>query len=1145
MFAGQLTDRLIGELKSQPQSVRAQVRAAAAGVPGALGTLVGDLFPRRLADIGTRLHHCSGNFLPEAEWIVDLCVQNEAVLTEFVELKNEFENALLGGRFADASQILTNVRALAGFTVWEIENSLLIAEMSTGVEANREKLAELSAQASTWIPQALAYFFSIRAEQRVTKAVFEGSVLSTLRDLESDEAVPDSVISYCGFRAGLILRPRLDDRALANVLALSCFCGLVDRYEQLIRVLVLVRSLEETSFDKSKIKGVVERLGAAVPDRRTRVLAATLGSDISNDSPIDSSLLEILDLYTIGDYRHACSLAIAGVKQHPRDLQYYELWARSAASLGNGSQAELESVPPIQRSLLETLLGASGSGPGYERNVENLARWSYTLNSLDLGFALFSHYLSIHRPASPFRRVLLSAGATSSLTPRDVLAAEDTKVADRLMSWFEDTARTSATAALFSQILEMKKSGVFSVLQGDLPSERRLKYSALACEQIGDWERAASFYFQLLSEVDTDSPAALDAGGGLFRSLWSQNKTEECIAVAGLAYSRGQRLLSALELHHLVHQIQLSSDTLKPTLERANVLQVGSSEFPGFVTEEAVFDAYDDVLAAAGVDNASALRGLADHFERASLIYFLRFVAVPEVVDSSIYVASTDELESERISVLQLLQELDPEQMDEYSREISSLRKKSEIRNAIQTVTQSKIYIDTDGIRTSLTSDLIALYERFREVSSLTSSQRQVIPSVGRDVLIFALSDEAAVLARRIFLELRDRFVSSNEYGLDSYLSTRVRHGTLAGQLRNIFEREKLVTRLNPAGDGYEPNREWLPPHLGLSIDLALSIDSFSAVERELARFSATIDEIIADVRDSWIQIRTTDSNNNSAFFDFAFSDEEMFRLHFAFLGMDYESILDVCIEVLWERTAECLERLREAIRTDLLQRFTEALDHLREKADRLGASDLAMAVGRCRTAIQNELETVVAWFVVADEEIPKDFELEIAAETAVEIVSGAYSATKFRPETMIASSVSLPGWCLTHVLDLFQILLENVIKHSRPETPECRVCTSFDGKIARIVVENALPSRVALGELRKQLPDLQDRANQTAATGAIRREGGTGFYKLGRLLRHSLRLLHSNVEITITGYKWFRVEVSFEVEKLRAGGASNAGLDH
>lgn len=113
---------------------------------------------------------------------------------------------------------------------------------------------------------------------------------------------------------------------------------------------------------------------------------------------------------------------------------------------------------------------------------------------------------------------------------------------------------------------------------------------------------------------------------------------------------------------------------------------------------------------------------------------------------------------------------------------------------------------------------------------------------------------------------LRDRFLSDPKYGLDFFLSTRIRHGTLVNQIRHEFQAHNLVTNIGE-NNQYKDDEFW-------TNDMKLQDDEKKYYVRQcLKQFSASLDAYIFRLKDEVIQIKTELINTNKkAAFDFSLS---------------------------------------------------------------------------------------------------------------------------------------------------------------------------------------------------------------------------------------------------------------------------------
>ncbi|MCA1386755.1 hypothetical protein I6F34_38995, partial [Bradyrhizobium sp. BRP05] len=175
---------------------------------------------------------------------------------------------------------------------------------------------------------------------------------------------------------------------------------------------------------------------------------------------------------------------------------------------------------------------------------------------------------------------------------------------------------------------------------------------------------------------------------------------------------------------------------------------------------------------------------------------------------------------------------------------------------------------------------------------------------------------------RNVLNEILDFFLSNNEYGLDTYLSTRIRHGTLQGQLRSPFQKNNLITtRKSDKSDEYIAN----------DIMLKRINGNAKSINKIFSDFSYKIDSLIEDVKKNWMQIKINGKNPQGMFDfdDLDLSFEELYS------NVSSESspkiIFELIIQHLWDETEKSLERIRERLKKELCDQFIELLTKLQE----------------------------------------------------------------------------------------------------------------------------------------------------------------------------------------------------------------------
>ena len=209
---------------------------------------------------------------------------------------------------------------------------------------------------------------------------------------------------------------------------------------------------------------------------------------------------------------------------------------------------------------------------------------------------------------------------------------------------------------------------------------------------------------------------------------------------------------------------------------------------------------YDEFLYKLGVSRPSELtKTIASDDWNEYYTYFLAEVCVPNVMDRSLAFESYDDVLKERCYICSDLIDLDPQHAEKYEKEINSITGSMMTQRTKREVEKGKIYVDIDGVKTVLKKDLIDSYERYQDyqqhsMEDLVVRIIEALKIAEKDGEPFILSYDNTAQLSELIKKARNVFVADNKYGLDGYLSVRIRHGTLESQLRSCFEKHKLIT---------------------------------------------------------------------------------------------------------------------------------------------------------------------------------------------------------------------------------------------------------------------------------------------------------------------------------------------------------------
>src|SRR5205823_1738444 len=160
-------------------------------------------------------------------------------------------------------------------------------------------------------------------------------------------------------------------------------------------------------------------------------------------------------------------------------------------------------------------------------------------------------------------------------------------------------------------------------------------------------------------------------------------------------------------------------------------------------------------------------------------------------------------------------------------------------------------------------------------------------------------------------------------------------------------------------------------------------------------------------------------------------------------------------------------------------------------------------SIATTRTESQYELGIIARWFEIGGEVETQDYEVGVLVSTTLEIVRKAHAVPDWSPGMQIDLGEQLGGNTFRHFVDALYILLDNVLKHAGPTAKTSIVITEDRGWLELRVSNAVEPERIK--ELKKRIKDVREHPIQGAKGAAVKREGGSGYYKLGKILQHDL----------------------------------------
>lgn len=1102
-----------------------------------------DLFNKR-----TQLS--SGSLISELQWTAVTIADHADKLNKFFALRHQCEREFLLGSFEAAAKSRDEIDAFVGLSLWGLQMKFLLLEYSLGLEANTRHKSDLNSQKDLHIfVQVISNYLSMRAERQLSHENYQHKLAKYLSSFDEYPQVKVFFEHTLG-REGVEFETRDEDMVLYYL----SDGPLIDRC--LHTITLLERLFTANLSDGDLLVPSAKLICTGVDISATRNLSAVMLQALPiRTTPLDLKIVEALDFYTQGDYVSSADLGGQLLLQLPTSVQIFELYVKSVIFSGKPFESPFPAGSPANEvaCAIDSVFRKTGN---YVQALEALSRAAKGLHVTPLATGLRYLLASERSPAAARRSEQIAILDSQFLNPKLCLVPTTPslrlEVQERLASAFPG----SITTDFLSRLLAPLNQQAMPAFPNRVANERKIRYTATTLLERGDYSSA----LPLLEKLYTGRRAP---GDPLTYPLY-----DETVALIYDAYLRAENLQGALDVYVdnllekplTIHGLDVAA-LLKlieqtPRLNLAGNIKLSIFYAATVTNPQITFVPYDNFLSAHGCKRPTDLLPQASTFAPPLLTYFLSHVCTQKVMAGSFHFTGTEDLEHERLQIIQYLCRTDTINQPTYSEEIDQITQRRFIRRGIQKLDEGRIYVDEAGIRRTGEKLLAENFRRYLDISSLKgiealrlldSNIKKVIPTTpsgqhapaqkidfekleAEGVRVIFFSHYA--LFKELFIDVRDRFISSSEYGLDSYLSVRIRHGTLQGQLRSRFEAFHLLTQRNADTGEYLPNAYW-------ETELAAcTSEEREFVQSLLGALSRDIDDLTRRLKDETIQVRT-ESRNPKGLFDFRFKDDSLFSL----FTERFESItsfaefLDKVFATLWERTEDGCARMRDymsyELKDEFVRRLTTLQTQLRSHLQPGAAAALQSAITNGLTAVQNECDRIARWFTLTG----GTFE----AFTLKEIVSVCIaSVNNVNPELQIAPEIDMDsrpisGLYFHSLFDILRAVLDNALRHSgiSGTAPQVAITGRIVGDKVTIQMRNSISPHVRQKDPAQFLSSNLVAIQSRAVSDEIKREGGTGYLKIAKILQYDLHQHRPHITFTYPNENEFQVNLELDGKEI------------
>ncbi|MFC4636363.1 hypothetical protein ACFO3O_20825 [Dokdonia ponticola] len=1009
----------------------------------------------------------------------------------FLGWKNDFEVFVIKDQFKEAKNILKKIEGKFGISLWSIEANFIIEDRVNGTKSNWNKLSYSISQIKNSLYEFIINSSSKRIESKMSFESFLNQFQNDIDTINTNGMMEDFFV-FKNFNY-----PDYDYRYknLESIFYIANVFSVIDKY--LILIDAISYNINETR-ENDRLYEVFLRNAKKIITNDPRIY--NIYNLINQKEDFDNStenevFLNCMDEYYRGNFEQSLELSKKGLIENPLEFQYYEIYCKSLINIDKGFEALELSV--TSDKILSSVFHLFSFDINEKENFTTLLNISLHLMNTNLGVQIFSLLSEIEGTNDrnyirgllasnycTFKFLYFSKYRSSNLKNLNALSNSHCFKVNRFKLGFDVDfegliSNSKEQQKSYSAIRKFKKGDYKSVIE-DLKNDKllnRINYY---------YDRKVSLLFNSYLNLDLFKEALLLFGEIFFNKTFKTRKVQD------------------YKLYNYLSDIDTKED-LYDLIEFPILVSMHVKEYD-------LYEVYDEFLVSQEIDELSSMdiNRLIEKFNFERTIYFLENVVTIDTIKYSTEYGSISEVEEDRVSILNELIRHNPDNKLKYEKEINEIYRINSVRKVLKEVDAGRLYIDVDNLKKNQVKKFQDDFKRFKEIEQSTSvqalfgfnaSNHQNWEGLlsGSRYVIDSYNSADYLAFKNIYLESRENLLFSKEYGLDSSLSTRIRHGALKNHIRSVFEKFELVTsKLN---DVYRDNEVWkeqLKGHFYLNI----------RTQKILKSFSKDIDEYSSFIVEKLIQIQTEKTRDKEyGIFKFFTNDNILYEYYLLNRG-DFDSIERIIDTLLTNLVNHMLVDVQIAVRKQFTQEiwrnFQRIIDgtisELR-KLDLPNDCQLIPNLTKSNTEIQNELEVISEWFYLNTTNSTKPLSIIHVINASVELTN------KIKPNYQISPTVNLN--CrdfnvYSSLIFVFNILFNNVIEHSKLPSEENKISLDIDlvenKFICMAFCNNLKPNtdyKMNINRLNKVKENWNDHKNIDRSN----KEGESGFDKIKRIL--------------------------------------------
>lgn len=490
---------------------------------------------------------------------------------------------------------------------------------------------------------------------------------------------------------------------------------------------------------------------------------------------------------------------------------------------------------------------------------------------------------------------------------------------------------------------------------------------------------------------------------------------------------------------------------------------------------------------------------------RELLVYFLTTVCDLPTLELLPGIDGSRQALKARADVLRIAAQLSADWSAQLVSEADLIDAQLEVDSALDVLDDSKVYVDEEPLLVQASKELAPDFERYKQLIAAGIGEGVSLEELLRNVrqqsaTVFQIpKNEAEDLLLQILDALRNKFIDDEVHGLDSVIGRRIRHGTISGELRGTLEHLNMIGQRPRTGADYDA------PQLAVSMGSALEPRLRKAVNSAFGRFSQSIDQLVAQLRDE--VFRCAPSGKLKPAFELKINPFTVaVARSVASQCSNVGQFARECFQLFWFTLSPVVERDRPAVDEFIKRSLRDTFSKLTHDLRNIGITD-ATALAKVQQAseqLQYNASLISSWIRVPRLNLEgRTYPLPFVFDVALALVKSKRSGFEPKITSNIEDSVQLDAHGFPFVHDALQIALDNIAQHSGIKTAnpvDVRI-SLFENRKLVFEIHSDIAKEAWTKERAQKFEQIRDDIARKNFDRARKDKGGSGLTRLAGIV--------------------------------------------